>query len=164
MVLRDIEDADVFDNDMSHASLDEFKQLYDDDKNRIKQKSIEFLSNFGEMLVGWKENPVAITTELEFEPWRDAHDRGYVAEIERFLGKASGTLIPEGDPTKEQKQTFKSLFKGLNGRIENEIFWSSEDEDVHLYHIIKENIGAIKTKRRELLEQCHESKSRENDR
>eukprot|EP00918_Siedleckia_nematoides_P057280 GHVU01124933.1.p1 GENE.GHVU01124933.1~~GHVU01124933.1.p1 ORF type:complete len:163 (+),score=26.97 GHVU01124933.1:334-822(+) len=149
MVLRDIEDADVFDNDMSHASLDEFKQLYDDDKNRIKQKSIEFLSNFGEMLVGWKENPVAITTELEFEPWRDAHDRGYVAEIERFLGKESGSLIPDNrDPTEDEKQVFKSRYVRPENQTSDYAFW--DDEDVHLYNIMKDNIAAIQEKRQEL--------------
>eukprot|EP00918_Siedleckia_nematoides_P057288 GHVU01124945.1.p1 GENE.GHVU01124945.1~~GHVU01124945.1.p1 ORF type:complete len:544 (+),score=55.06 GHVU01124945.1:820-2451(+) len=148
MVLRDIEDADVFDNDMSHASLDEFKQLYDDDKNRIKQKSIEFLSNFDEMLVGWEENPVAITNELEFKPWRDAHFRGYVEEIERFLGEESGSLIPNNrDPTKVEKQAFKSRYLDPQDH-EGYAFW--DDEDVHLYRIIKDNIEAIQKQRQEL--------------
>eukprot|EP00918_Siedleckia_nematoides_P057284 GHVU01124938.1.p1 GENE.GHVU01124938.1~~GHVU01124938.1.p1 ORF type:complete len:183 (+),score=20.01 GHVU01124938.1:51-551(+) len=136
---------------MSDAIPDQFKHLYTkvtEDESRTYP--INILSLFVHLIyLGWeKENPVGIKQEKEYKPWKDAHFHGYVEEIERFLGEESGSLIPNNrDPTKVEKQAFKSRYLDPQDH-EGYAFW--DDEDVHLYRIIKDNIEAIQKQRQEL--------------
>eukprot|EP00918_Siedleckia_nematoides_P057278 GHVU01124931.1.p1 GENE.GHVU01124931.1~~GHVU01124931.1.p1 ORF type:complete len:159 (+),score=21.72 GHVU01124931.1:54-479(+) len=134
---------------MSHANLEPFSDIYES-QNRMGE--ITIAARFWDIFYyGWQENPAEIKDSSEavksFGLWKDAHFRGYLEGIERFLGKASGSLFPESDQAREPTTMSKSFSDPRN-------IPKQEEDDVYLRMIIQRNIKWIQDGRIRLYEDC----------
>eukprot|EP00918_Siedleckia_nematoides_P046799 GHVU01102572.1.p1 GENE.GHVU01102572.1~~GHVU01102572.1.p1 ORF type:complete len:173 (-),score=22.39 GHVU01102572.1:202-720(-) len=162
ILLRDVEDAQVFGSDMSHAKLGPFKELYTGTSSPMdpkEERRIFIAGKFNQLIYGFNadSNKFGINGISDMSRfvilWADAHFHGYVQEIERFLEWQTDSLIPVSEFTQDEKRAFD-----VRKAATDDKYVTFEEDDVHLYNIVKTNIAVIQRRREELYRLCNKQK------